>query len=208
MVRMRSARRPRFPTPNCTAKRISRFLEGASHPDELVARAAELGYRRWPSPIRNTLAGVVRAHVAAKEFGLKLLIGAEITPDDAPPVVLCATDRAAYGRLSRLITLRPPPGRKGEFQVALADVADHADGLLAGVGSPRRTGRGASIAPCRYREVFGDRCHLLAELFLRDRRSPAARLSAGRRPAARACRWWPPATFTITLPPAGRCRTC
>ena len=63
---------------------------------------------------RNTLAGVVRAHIAAKQMQLKLLIGAEITPVDAPPVVLLATDRAAYGRLVRLITLGRRNAAKGE----------------------------------------------------------------------------------------------
>src|SRR5438309_4349024 len=80
------------------------FLEGASHPDELVLRATELGYAALAITDRNSLAGVVRAHVAARETGLKLLIGAEINLVDASPVVLLATDRAAYGRLSRLIT--------------------------------------------------------------------------------------------------------
>ena len=87
------------------------FLEGASHPDELVLRAAELGYTALGITDRSSLAGVVRAHVAAKEAGLKLLIGAEITPQDAAPVLLWAMNRAGYGRLARLLTLgrRPPP---------------------------------------------------------------------------------------------------
>src|SRR6266446_9957915 len=81
------------------------FLEGASHPDELVARAAELGYAALAVTDRNSLAGVVRAHVAAKEAGLKLVIGAMIVPIDTSPVLLWATDRAAYGRLATLLTL-------------------------------------------------------------------------------------------------------
>src|SRR5215468_9255655 len=89
------------------------FLEGASHPDELVHRAAELGYRALAITDRNSLAGVVRAHVAAKEMQLKLVIGAELTPADAPMVVLLATDRAAYGRLSRLITIGRRNAPKG-----------------------------------------------------------------------------------------------
>ena len=80
------------------------FLEGASHPDELVNVAAALGYAALAITDRNSVAGVVRAHVAAKETGLKLVIGAEIAPSDAPPLVLLATDRAAYGRLCRLLT--------------------------------------------------------------------------------------------------------
>jgi error-prone DNA polymerase len=76
------------------------FLRGAAHPEELVARAAELGYLALAITDRSSLAGVVRAHVAAQEHGLRLLVGAEILPTDAPPVVLLAPDRAAYGRRS------------------------------------------------------------------------------------------------------------
>jgi len=113
------------------AKSNFSFLEGASHPDELAARAAELGYRALAVTDRNSLAGVVRAHGAAKEAGVKLLIGAEIWPLDAPPLVLLATDRAAYGRLSRLLTLGRRRAPKGECELTLADVAEHAEGLLA-----------------------------------------------------------------------------
>ncbi|MCX7668587.1 MAG: PHP domain-containing protein, partial [Anaerolineae bacterium] len=59
------------------AKTNFSFLEGASHPDEMVGRAAELGYAALAITDRNSLAGVVRAHLAAKERGLKLLVGAE-----------------------------------------------------------------------------------------------------------------------------------
>ena len=109
------------------------FLEGASHPDELVRRAAELGYRALAVTDRNSLAGVVRAHIAAKEVDLPLVIGAEITPADAPPVVLWATDRASYGRLCRLITRGRRQAPKGECVLALEDVAEFAEGLIAGV---------------------------------------------------------------------------
>src|SRR5438105_14216614 len=65
------------------------FLRGASHPDELVKRAAELGHTALAVTDHNSLAGIVRAHVAAKAAGLKLLVGAAITPEDALPVLLC-----------------------------------------------------------------------------------------------------------------------
>jgi error-prone DNA polymerase len=109
------------------------FLEGASHADELAAQAAALGYAALAVTDRNSLAGVVRAHLAAKESGLKLIVGAEITPVDAPPVVLWASDRRAYGRLSRLITAGRRRAPKGKCHVTLQDVAEHAEGLLAGV---------------------------------------------------------------------------
>src|SRR4051812_18457112 len=113
------------------------FLEGASHPDEMVSRAAELGYAALAVTDRNTLAGVVRAHMAAKELGLKLLIGAELTPLDAPPVVLLATDRKAYGRLSRLITLGRRNAPKGECRLTFDHLATHAEGLIGIVGNGR-----------------------------------------------------------------------
>ncbi len=115
------------------AKSNFSFLEGASHPEELVERAVELHYAALAVTDRNSLAGVVRAHVAAKEHGLKLIIGAEITPEDAPPVVLWPTDRAAYGRLARLITRGRRRAEKGECRLTLEDVAAHSDGLIAGV---------------------------------------------------------------------------
>src|SRR3954470_9216357 len=109
------------------------FLEGASHPDELVRQAAELEYRALAVTDRNSLAGVVRAHIAAKEVKLPLVIGAEVTPADAPPVVLWATDRASYGRLCRMITRGRRQAPKGECALTLADVAEFAQGLIAGV---------------------------------------------------------------------------
>ncbi|MHB9048670.1 MAG: PHP domain-containing protein, partial [Pirellulales bacterium] len=135
------------------------FLEGASHADELVQRAVDLGYRAIAITDRNTLAGVVRAHAAAKDRGFKLLIGAEITPEDASPVVLLATDRAAYGRLARLITRGRRQAEKGQCHIELDDIAEHAAGLLAGVVL-----QADDSFLGRYREIFGDRCYALAEL--------------------------------------------
>src|SRR5437773_898404 len=107
------------------------FLLGASHPEELAERAAQLGYRALAITDRNSLAGVVRAHAAAKSLGLKLLIGAEVTPADAPPVLLYAPDLAAYRRLARLLTHGRRAAKKGDCHLHFADIADHAEGLLA-----------------------------------------------------------------------------
>jgi error-prone DNA polymerase len=146
------------------AKTNFSFLEGASHPDELVARAAELGYAALAVTDRNSLAGVVRAHVAAKEAGLKLLIGAEITPEDAPAVVLLAPDRAAYGRLARLITQGRRRAEKGQCRLEFRDVAEFSAGLLACV-VPNPHGELPALRPIQeYRGVFGARCYLAAEL--------------------------------------------
>jgi error-prone DNA polymerase len=141
------------------------FLEGASHPDELVVRAAELGYGALAITDRSSLAGVVRAHIAAKEVGLKLIIGAEITPSDAPPVVLWASDRESYGRLSRLITVGRRRAEKGECELTFDYVASYSEGLLVGVAPGRDAPLESLIDDLHaYREVFGDRAYLLAEL--------------------------------------------
>ncbi len=135
------------------------FLEGASHPDELVCTAASYGYAALAITDRNSLASVVRAHSAAKQAKLKLLIGAELTPTDAPGIVVLATDRPSYGRLSRLITIGRRKAPKGQCQLSFDDIADQSGGLLAAV-----VGETTSDDLWRYREVFGDRCYLLAEL--------------------------------------------
>jgi len=182
---------PRYAELHC--KTNFSFLEGASHPDELALRATELGLTALAVTDRNTLAGVVRAHAASKPLGLKLLVGAEIELVDAPPVLLWATDRAAYARLSRLITHGRRQAPKGEFCLTWDELAGYAEGLLCGVlprmpagrglsqlsggkwdGPPPAEGRigsydsnGADLlrAMARYRELFADRCYLVGELY-------------------------------------------
>ena len=153
------------------------FLEGASHADELAARAGELGLKALAVTDRNSLAGAVRAHVAAKEASLKLLIGAEIVPDDGPSVVLLATDRNAYGRLSRLITAGRRRAPKGQCRLKIVDILEHAEGLLCCVplSEEARCRFERRYTPGMLTDVagrhlqtlkagFGDRCYGLAEL--------------------------------------------
>ena len=78
------------------------FLCGASHPEELVAEAAALGHEAVAITDRNTFAGVVRAHVAARDAGIRLLVGVRLDLHDAPSLLAFPRDREAYGRLSRL----------------------------------------------------------------------------------------------------------
>ena len=81
------------------------FLRGASFPEELVERAAYLRYRALAITDECSLAGVVRAHTAAKEHKLNLIIGSEFQLEEGIRFILLATDRASYGRLSHLITV-------------------------------------------------------------------------------------------------------
>ncbi len=98
------------------------FLRGASHPEELVARAAALGYRALAITDACSVGGVVRAHRAAREHGLALIVGTELTLDSGERFVLLACDRAGYGRLCRLITRGRRAAPKGRCRLARADV--------------------------------------------------------------------------------------
>ena len=106
------------------------FLEGASHPSDLVGQAAALGHGAIGIADINTVAGVVRAHVAAKQAGLRLLVGSRLRLADAPDLVCYPEDRAAWGRLCRLLTLGKTRAAKGECHLAFADVLAHAEGQV------------------------------------------------------------------------------
>jgi error-prone DNA polymerase len=105
------------------------FLRGASDAIELVLAALPLGYDAIGIADRNTLAGVVRMHSAAKEAGLKPLIGCRLDLTDAPSLLAYPIDREGYGRLSRLLSLGKMRAEKGECELSLQDVADHCDGI-------------------------------------------------------------------------------
>ncbi len=107
------------------------FLRGASHPAELVARAAALGYRAIAITDECSLAGIVRAHVAAREHGLKLIAGSEFRLPEDLHLVLLAPDRAAYSALSGLITLGRRRADKGSYALRLDDLPINARGCLA-----------------------------------------------------------------------------
>ncbi len=107
------------------------FLRGASHPAELVERAAELGYGALALTDQGSLAGVVRAHEAAKAIGFKLLIGADITLADGPHLVVLAPDLSAYGDLSELLTLGRRAADKGQYHLQRADLQHFSRHLLA-----------------------------------------------------------------------------
>ncbi len=98
------------------------FLRGASHPEELVERAAKLGYRAIAITDECSVAGVVRAWEAAREHGVHLIIGAEFQLADGPKLIALARDRAGYNSLCRVITRGRRSAEKGEYHLARADV--------------------------------------------------------------------------------------
>ncbi|HWH78791.1 MAG TPA: PHP domain-containing protein, partial [Candidatus Binatus sp.] len=107
------------------------FLEGASHPDELVDEACRLGLPALALTDRDGVYGVVRGHLKAREAGLKLIIGSEVSVDDGSTIVLLAQDRAGYANLCRLITKGRRRSEKGESAVNWEEVCAHAPGLIA-----------------------------------------------------------------------------
>ncbi|MAN73646.1 MAG: error-prone DNA polymerase [Henriciella sp.] len=106
------------------------FLRGASHAQELVAQAKALGLSAIGIADRNTLAGVVRAHLAAKEVVLRLLVGARLVTAEGLELICYPTDRAAYGRLSRLLSEGKMRAEKGTCHITLDDVIAKADGQV------------------------------------------------------------------------------
>src|SRR5262245_64724962 len=100
------------------------FLRGASHPEELVRRASALGYTALALTDECSVAGAVRAHVAAKDTGLPLVIGSEVQLEDGPKLVALANGRGGFGHLAALIS-RGRLGRKqGSYTLRRADLGD------------------------------------------------------------------------------------
>jgi len=137
------------------------FLRGASHPEELVRRAAGLGYSALAVTDECSLAGVVRAHVAAKDVGLPLVIGSEIRLQDGPRLVLLATDREGYGNLSELITRGRRRTKKGSYSLCRDDLDGGLPGCLVLLvpDGKRDVEHARSIA-----ERFAGRAWIAAEL--------------------------------------------
>jgi error-prone DNA polymerase len=106
------------------------FLRGGSHPHELVEQAAALGYSAIAVTDRSTLAGVVRAHMAAKEAGIRFIPGCYLELADGTDLLAYPTDRDAYGRLSALLTLGNLRTEKGKCELYKADVYAHQEGIL------------------------------------------------------------------------------
>ncbi len=106
------------------------FLRGASHPEEIALQAAAFGYSAIGIADRNSLAGIVRAHIAAKEVGVKFCVGARLDLSDGMSFLAYPTDRAAYGRLSRLITLGRRRSPKGKCEIHLVDILEWGKGMV------------------------------------------------------------------------------
>jgi len=141
------------------------FLEGASHPTELVAACDSLGLPGLALTDRDGVYGIVEAHVRAGESGVRLLIGSELTIDDGTSLIALATSRAGYANLCRLITAGRRRSPKGLSRVGWNEVCDHAGGLIAlwgGAGSLLASPADPFFVAHGLIETFGDRLYALA----------------------------------------------
>jgi len=139
------------------------FLRGASSCDELFAQAAALGIDALGIVDRNSLAGIVRAHIAAKETGVRLVVGCRLDLADGTALLVYPIDRFAYGRLCRLLSLGKKRAGKGKCELHWSDVAEHAEGLI-GILVPNEPDDLTGLNLRRLASVFGDRAYLALTL--------------------------------------------
>ena len=149
------------------------FLRGASSCEELFSQAALFGLPALGIADRHSLAGIVRAHEAAKVTGVRAIIGCRLDLDDGTALLVYPTDRAAYGRLCRLLTLGKARAGKGGCTLGWRDVADHGGGLVA-LLVPDQADALCATRLRRLARDFGDRGYLA--LALRRRPGDALRL--------------------------------
>ncbi len=107
------------------------FLRGASHPDELVIQAEKLGYSAIAITDECSMAGIVKAHVAARKCRLKLIVGSEFHLDEDIHLVLLAKNRKAYGQICHLITTGRRRAGKGQYELSVTDLECSMDECLA-----------------------------------------------------------------------------
>ncbi|MBY5475295.1 error-prone DNA polymerase [Rhizobium leguminosarum] len=139
------------------------FLRGASSADELFAMAKELGIEAIGVVDRNSLAGIVRALEASRATGVRLVVGCRLDLTDGMSILVYPTDRAAYSRLTRLLTLGKSRGGKGNCILSLEDVALYAEGLLA-VLVPDLPDEACAVQLRKLAGLFGDRAYVALSL--------------------------------------------
>lgn len=140
------------------------YLQGASHPRELVQQARQLDYRALAITDDGTLAGVAKAHIAAKQAGLPLILGARLKLREGIAVLVWVQNRTGYASLSQLISRGRCAADKGKYDLGLPDLLSKAPGLFVGlVPHGWSTKQLATMAPA-LRDAFADRAHLVVDL--------------------------------------------
>jgi error-prone DNA polymerase len=139
------------------------FLRGASSCEELFAQAALLGIEALAVADRNSLAGIVRAHEAAKVTGVRLIVGCRLDLADGMSVLVYPTDRRAYARLCRLLSVGKKRGGKAKCVLQWEDLVDWSEGLIA-VLVPDQADDACALRLRRLWETFGDRAYMALTL--------------------------------------------
>ena len=138
------------------------FLTGASHPEELVERAAALGYRALALTDECSLAGIVRAHAAARTAGLHLIAGSRFTLDCGLALIVLAMDRDGYARLARLITAARAAAAKGSYHLTRDKLSDGLPGCLV-LWRVDPFAATCEENAAWLRATFGERCRIAVE---------------------------------------------
>ncbi|RVQ05537.1 PHP domain-containing protein, partial [Sinorhizobium meliloti] len=149
------------------------FLRAASSAEELFATARLMGIEALGVVDRNSLAGIVRALEASRATGLRLVVGCRLDLQDGMSILVYPTDRAAYSRLTRLLTLGKGRGGKANCIIHFDDVALYAEGLI-GILVPDLADEVCAVQLRKIAEVFGDRAYV--SLCLRRRPNDQLRL--------------------------------
>src|ERR1700728_2351318 len=139
------------------------FLRGASSCEELFATAAALGIEALAVTDRNSLAGIVRAHQAAKDTGIRLVVGCRLDLRDDLSVLVYPTDRPAYSRLCRLLSLGKGRAGKARCELTWDDLAQWQEGIIA-ILVPDRVDTAFEQNLSHLKEIYGDRAYCAISL--------------------------------------------
>ncbi|MEX1239498.1 MAG: error-prone DNA polymerase [Cyclobacteriaceae bacterium] len=144
------------------------FLRGASHPEEYVEQAASYGYDAIAITDRNSFAGIVRGHVAAKKLGLRIIPACRLDLMDGPSLLAFPSDINAYAQISALLTMGNLRAEKGQCHLYKADVYNHAKGSKFVVLPPAALNVAFDFdnsfkkTSHEYRDVFGEHLYIAA----------------------------------------------
>ena len=144
------------------------FLRGASSPEELFTAAALLDLPALGVVDRNSVAGIVRAWDAEKTTGVRTIIGCRLDLTDGTALLVYPTDKAAYGRMCRLLSVGKGRAGKGACHLDWADVETWNNGLIAML-VPDRADAVSEAALARTARIFGDRAYMALSIRRRPR---------------------------------------
>ena len=169
-----------------------------------------LGLERMALTDRDGVYGVVEAHLKARELGIRLILGSEITIEDGSALLLLATNRKGYANICRLITAGRLRSEKGSSSVGWHDVYAHAEEVIALWGGDRSLLMGEAdpfFVAHGLREAFGDRLYALAARH-REPKSRGRKPVYGSAPSGSVFPWPRARKCCTTSRPGASCRTC